>query len=663
VQDGPLLKFEGWAPDISAINTNVTSIVSNVIPRSDGYGPFPSFNTLTKSLPGSGLIVSVGSLVGGSGYTNGSYTNVPLTGGTGHGAAANITVAGGAVTVVTIINPGAGYTVSDVLTSIAFGPGSGFSVTVTAVRSPSPTCRGGIFARNLDGSITVFAATATDLYELNNTDFSWTNVSKAGGPYTAVVNADNWQFVQYNNVVFATQVNTILQKFTLGLDTAFSDQSFNPPLGPPQASHIAIINGFVVLTGIISNPSLVQWCDLNNPQEWNPGVGQADNQQLPDGGVVHDIRGGDQYGIIFQDASIRSMVYNPGSAVVFNILRISTQDGIFGQYSSVTAGDKIFFCSPQGFKKIESGGYPTPIGKERIDRTFFADVDSSALQLFLAATDPTSTRVYWMYKSQSGSIGLADKILVYDWALDQWTIIIGQALEFLMYLTKPGLTLEGLDAIAPGIITITAAANNGSGNIRLTLSPGLTAGTPPSNTNLNVENTVEIYNGTGGVPNVNTPFTIFDSTHIDLPIAFTTTGTGSIGGSVDQLAFSLDSFGAAPLAQFAAFNSGHMLGTFSGANLEGIIETPDNDLGERYAILWLRPMTDAVNCFGSLGVRDTAQATVIYTGEQAITPQGLIPARIETRYARGRLRVPASMVWTYAMGMKAPDAQPGQGDR
>ena len=79
--------------------------------------------------------VSSGTIVAGSLYTNGTYTGVALTGGTGNGATADITVAGAAVTIVTIDNGGVGYTIGDVLSAPAAsigGTGSGFTYTVTA---------------------------------------------------------------------------------------------------------------------------------------------------------------------------------------------------------------------------------------------------------------------------------------------------------------------------------------------------------------------------------------------------------------------------------------------------------------------------------------------------------------------------------------------------
>ena len=62
---------------------------------------------------------TLGSITGGSGYTNGTYTDVDLTGGTGTGAKADITVSVGAVTAVTLTARGVGYTASDALSAAA----------------------------------------------------------------------------------------------------------------------------------------------------------------------------------------------------------------------------------------------------------------------------------------------------------------------------------------------------------------------------------------------------------------------------------------------------------------------------------------------------------------------------------------------------------------
>jgi hypothetical protein len=65
-----------------------------------------------------GGIAGVGSITGGKAYRNGIYTDVPLTGGSGSGAKATITVASNAVTAVVPTTPGKDYQVGDELSAV-----------------------------------------------------------------------------------------------------------------------------------------------------------------------------------------------------------------------------------------------------------------------------------------------------------------------------------------------------------------------------------------------------------------------------------------------------------------------------------------------------------------------------------------------------------------
>lgn len=83
-----------------------------------------------------GAIAALGAITAGTLYTNGTYTNVPLTGGTGSGAQATIVVSGGGVTAVTLTKQGTGYTANDALSAAAAnigGTGSGFSIPVSSI--------------------------------------------------------------------------------------------------------------------------------------------------------------------------------------------------------------------------------------------------------------------------------------------------------------------------------------------------------------------------------------------------------------------------------------------------------------------------------------------------------------------------------------------------
>jgi hypothetical protein len=83
-----------------------------------------------------GAISGSGTIAGGSLYTNGTYNNVTLTGGTGNGVSADIVVSGQTVTSVTIKNSGSFYVIGDQLTcpsSSIGGSGSGFLYTITSI--------------------------------------------------------------------------------------------------------------------------------------------------------------------------------------------------------------------------------------------------------------------------------------------------------------------------------------------------------------------------------------------------------------------------------------------------------------------------------------------------------------------------------------------------
>ena len=80
-----------------------------------------------------GCVASFGTRVNGTGYTNGTYTNVALVGGNGTGATATLTVSGGAVTASTLVRGGQLYVVGDVLTCALIGPGTNFALPVATV--------------------------------------------------------------------------------------------------------------------------------------------------------------------------------------------------------------------------------------------------------------------------------------------------------------------------------------------------------------------------------------------------------------------------------------------------------------------------------------------------------------------------------------------------
>lgn len=98
-----------------------------------------------------GGIASVNISSGGTLYTTGTYTNVPLTGGNGAGAIATIVVSGGTVTTVTITTVGSGYYLGNILSAASANignTGSGLSMIVASLATNVSS-----YAARINGSI------------------------------------------------------------------------------------------------------------------------------------------------------------------------------------------------------------------------------------------------------------------------------------------------------------------------------------------------------------------------------------------------------------------------------------------------------------------------------------------------------------------------------
>lgn len=334
-----------------------------------------------------------------------------------------------------------------------YGPHKAFSVVTQALAA---TCRGMFRAINTDGTSTIFAGTSTKLYRLNTSTLAWTDASLGSGTYTALPSLYHWQFAQFGTFVIAVQPNAVPQVFDLSSSTNFANLAGTPP----QAAYVATVGQFLVLSGLTSLPRRVQWSGLEDVTNWTPGTNLSDFQDLPDGGVVRGVAGGEA-GVIFQDSVIRRMVFQIGASYVFDIQRITEDKGLIAPYSIIRAGSNVFFLAQQGFHVVPNGaGVPQPIGKEKFDRFFFGDYDSSNPQLLIGAADPESTKIYWAYKSTSGNAGLWDKALIYDYGLNRASLLVGQTGEYIATLavTAGSLgSLDSLDTMFPSIDAMTTS--------------------------------------------------------------------------------------------------------------------------------------------------------------------------------------------------------------
>ena len=107
---------------------NATIPLGTIIEFERGASPLTFESTFTQG----GFVDDVIIATGGSGFTNGQYFDVPLTGGTGTGLKVNIVVAGNVVTELTVTDGGSGYSSDFTVTSNPTQIGSGSALVLQA---------------------------------------------------------------------------------------------------------------------------------------------------------------------------------------------------------------------------------------------------------------------------------------------------------------------------------------------------------------------------------------------------------------------------------------------------------------------------------------------------------------------------------------------------
>lgn len=313
-------------------------------------------------------------------------------------------------------------------------------------------CRGATWMEDTSGTFYNFAGDRNKLYQLSGT--SWTDVSKSTAVTAySTASAEQWEFIKWGNKAIATNYSDNLQVITLG-SANFADLGGSPP----KARHINVVRDFIVLGDIASAPNRVQWSGINNETQWASSAPlQSDSQDLQGNfGAVMAIVGGER-GYIFQEHAIWLMTYI-GSPVIFQFDLIEDSRGAFASKSVIKVGSMIFYLSDDGFYKME-GGNSTPIGANRIDKTFFNDLDSSNSYRITCTADISNKLIVWAYPGSGNSGGTPNKLLIYDYINDKWTPA-QIATEQLFRSVSTGYTLEQLTAVSQSLDTLPASLDS-----------------------------------------------------------------------------------------------------------------------------------------------------------------------------------------------------------
>jgi len=417
------ITFGEWTPDQPGL-TNGLQRAENVFSKAVGYG---AINAAEEY----------------SGAASENLTNV-VAGKTAAGA--TVVFAGGATKLFkldtgdlsldsvvkasrTITNVAKTSGVVTITTSAAHGFSVGDSVTVAAT---STTAVNGTF------NVETVTSTTFTYNQAGGNIGSTADTGTVSFQYSTPIN-QRWRFTQFGNVLIAANGGNRLQGYNLNNSSTFQDLAADAP----QSRYVTVVRDFVVSAYVNSStvyPYRVQWSALGDESNWaNSATTQADFQDIPDGGSIVGITGG-EFGLVFMDRSIHRMSY-VGSPLVFQFDNISRNLGCYESNSIVQYGGTSFFLSDDGFYACD-GQQVIPIGNEKVNRYFFSDVDEGSLSLMSAAVDPFRKLVVWAYASQSSAT--VDKLLIYNYQTGKWTSGTTDASRVASSST-PSFDLEGMD--------------------------------------------------------------------------------------------------------------------------------------------------------------------------------------------------------------------------
>jgi hypothetical protein len=284
------------------------------------------------------------------------------------------------------------------------------------------------------GATLVFAGGSTKLFKLDAADLSLDNVSKSGN-YTTPTD-QRWRFTQFGNVIIAANGQAKIQGYNLNSASLFADLSADAP----DARYVTVVRDFVVSGHQTNYYNRVQWSALGDESSWaTSATTQADFQDIPDGGSIVGVTGG-EFGLILMDRSIHRMSY-VGSPLVFQFDNISRNLGCYEANSVIQYGGTTFFLGDDGFYACD-GQNVVPIGNEKVNRFFFDNVDEGTLYLMSAAVDPTKKLIIWAYASNSSAT--ADSLLIYNYQTQRWTSGT-TTVDRIASTSTPAVTLEGMD--------------------------------------------------------------------------------------------------------------------------------------------------------------------------------------------------------------------------
>ena len=310
--------------------------------------------------------------------------------------------------------------------------------------------RGAGSFRDNAGNVYNFVAKNTDLYQLASGTFTSRKGSLTGG------DTDFWTFTQFGNYVIASNGVDLPQYYLMGTSTNFANLSAIQTAGTtPNFRVSGVIRDFLVTGNQSSNQNRIQWSGINDITVWSGK--QADQQDLPGSGgeIVHITSG--EIGYVFRQNQIIRMDY-VGGATIFRLSVISPNRGAVYGRTVCQDNRRVFFYADDGFYEL-NGDSISPIGAEKVNRFFDANLNKAYTDRICAAVDPFNQLALWLYPSvnnTTNTTGICDRIIIYNYATKKWSLAEANASTIFTQFVG-AYTVELMDIISENLDAINIA--------------------------------------------------------------------------------------------------------------------------------------------------------------------------------------------------------------
>lgn len=300
---------------------------------------------------------------------------------------------------------------------------------------------GVIAGQDINGNGRVYAGCAEGLYKLNPADLNWTTAGRED-PY--ITGSEKWNFTKYGSWVIGTNYVNPPQFIDTNENETFDDLTTLV-----QAKYVCTSRGFVVVANTNDAfdgavPYRVRWSGLEQPQSWDFSLTtQADFQDINGGsGIIQGIVGGEDV-TIFMKNSIIKMTYF-GTPTIWQFDEIIQGKGCSVPESIITVEGVTYFLSDDGFYAYNGSKNLTRIGEGKIDKYFLGYANTDQFRYMSVAADPVKKLIYWSYSSKDAIDGTPDKLLVFNYAIGEFSEADSEV-DFICTTVSLPWTIEQLD--------------------------------------------------------------------------------------------------------------------------------------------------------------------------------------------------------------------------